>query len=210
MRIFFVLFLTVFAFAEIRANLVEVYNNYGKIDKKLKKGTSGIVLCPYEGEKIICARAVANGNLVDFYTYDTLRNDAFALPVVVPKKGDEVVFEKDYNRIMIIAPNQEVYLMIRNKYKNAIIISPDILASFIDGMPDISTFRKFAIENNIVRYIFVIGKKLYEVDSFSFYVINSHKIKKTSKYNKAFFTYFNNFDIKTENIENYYLKLIKK
>ncbi len=209
MRIIFVLFLAVFAFGEITAKIISVNNDIARIDKKIKTGISGVALCPYMDEKIICARAVAKGDLVKFYSYETLKNEAFALPIVTPKKGDEIIFGKDYDRIMIIAPNQQEYLNIKNKYKNNTIISPDVFAAFLDDMPNVNNFRKFADLMNIGRYIFVIDNHVYEVDSYSFYVINSHKIKNSSKYTKAFFTYFSNFDITDKNIENYYLDLLK-
>ena len=62
---------------------------------------------------------------------------------------------------------------------------------------------------NIGRYVFALNNKVYEVDSYSFYVINSHLLQKNASYTKAFFTYFSNFDIKTKNIQNYYLHLLK-
>ena len=210
MRIIFVLFLAVFAFAKIDATIISVNKDEALIDKNIKTGISGLVICPYSNEKIICARAVAFGKKVKFYNYETLKNDAFALPLVVPKSGDKIVFEKDYNRIMIIAPNQEIYLMLKKKYQTEnVIISPDVFAAFLDDMPGINDFRNFAKVMNIGRYVFALNNKVYEVDSYSFYVINSHLLQKNASYTKAFFTYFSNFDIKTKNIQNYYLHLLK-
>jgi hypothetical protein len=211
MRIIFVLFIAIFAFAKIDAKIVSVNKDEALINKNVKTGISGIVVCPYMDEKIICARAVAFGKKVKFYNFETLQNDAFALPVVMPKSGDEIVFAKDYNRIMIIAPTQDIYLMLKNRYqKNGnIIISPDVFAAFLDDMPTIENFRNFAKIMNIGRFVFAVNDKIYEVDSYSFYVINSHQIQKKALYKKAFFTYFSNFDIKTKNIQNYYLHLLK-
>jgi hypothetical protein len=197
--------MAVFAFAKIEANLISVSNNEGIINKNLKDGISGVVLCPYLKKEIICARAVAFGNKVGFFDYSLLKNDAFALPIIRPQKGDKIVFGKDYGRILIIAPNQITYLKIKKMFSNKTIISPDVLAAFLTSEPTANAFRKFAQEMNIGLYVFAINNKLYEVDSFSFYAIKTIPFKFKAKYKKAFFTYFDNFDLKPEN----YLKIIR-
>ena len=92
MRIILVLFVFVFLNAYEIAKIVEVNNQEIKLDKNIKLGISGIVLCPYEKEDIICARAISYGNKAKLFVYDDLKNDAFALPLVYPKKGDKVIF----------------------------------------------------------------------------------------------------------------------
>jgi hypothetical protein len=205
MRIIFVLFLAVFAFAKIEANIINVYGDRVLMDKNIKRGVSGVVICKYLNEDIICARAVADGNKAYLYPYSELKNRAFALPVVLPKKGDKIVFAKDYNRIMIFAPNQEVYLKVKNLYKSNVIISPDVFAAFLDDKVTKKDFINFAKSMDIGRYIFVIGNKIYETDAKSLYVVNEKNLNVNAKYQKAFFTYFKNFDIKPVN----YLHLLK-
>jgi signal peptidase I len=193
MRIFFVLFLGVLLFgAEVK--LTKVYGKKGDINVFVKKGVSGIVLCPYMNERIVCARAVSFGKKVSFYPVDDFQNDAYALPIVFPKTGDEIVFAKDYDRILIIAPNQEVYLKVKELYKNATVVSPDVFAAFLDGEVEKSDFIDFSKKMNIGRIIFILDK-IYEVDSFSFYAIKTKKAPITAHYKRAFFTYFKNFDI---------------
>ena len=205
MRIIFVLFLAVFSFAKIESEIISVNKNVALIDKNIKRGVSGVVICKYLNEDIICARAVADGNRAYLYLYSELKNDAFALPVILPKKNDKIVFAKDYNRIMIIAPNQEVYLKIKNMYKSSVIISPDVFAAFLDDKITKKDFINFAKKLNIGRYIFTIENKLYEVDAKTLYVIDEKNLNVVAKYQKAFFTYFNNFDIKPKN----YINLLK-
>ena len=155
-----------FAF-EVKINSIDLKNKEVTLNEYVKKGVSGVVICKYLKTPIICARAVSFGKKTKLFVYDDLKNDAFAKPVVLPKKGDKIIFAKDYSRILIIAPNQNVYLKLKNIYKNNAIISPDVLASFLDDV-NIKSLREFAKEFNIGRYIIALDK-VYEVDSYSFY-----------------------------------------
>lgn len=188
-------------------NIINVNNDTAVIDKYVKKGVSGVVLCPYDGKKIICARAVCYGKKAKLNVYDDLKNDAFALPLVTPKKGDKILLAKDYDRILIIAPNQLEYLKIKQNYKNATIISPDIFATFIEEAPSKEDFINFAKKMNIGRIVFVLDK-VYEVDAYSFYAVKSYG-KNSVKYTNAFFTTFPN-NIKNENFEKLYKSYIKR
>ena len=91
------LFLLVIAAILLNAyevNILNVNQDTAVIDNYVKKGVSGVVLCPYEGKRIICARAVCFGKRAKLKIYDNLKNEAFALPLVVPKKGDKILFSK--------------------------------------------------------------------------------------------------------------------
>ena len=103
--------------------ITSIRGNTVTLDKYVKKGVSGVVLCPFEDKNIICAKAVAFGKKAKLKIYDNLKNDAFALPVVLPKKGDKILLAKNYNRIMIIAPNQYLYLKTKDKFKKEVIIN---------------------------------------------------------------------------------------
>ncbi len=201
----------VFSFIVLQAyevTITNLKNNIAFIDKNIKVGITGVVLCPYEDKKIICAKAVSYGKKVKLYNYDNLKNRAFALPVVLPKKGDKIIFAKDYNRVMIIAPNQISYLKLKEKYKNMTLISPDILAPFLDDVPTKKEFINFAKKMDIGRYIFVLDK-IYEVDANSFYVIKKYG-KNDAKYKEIFFTSYPKFSIKDKNMISYYKSLIKE
>jgi hypothetical protein len=207
MRIFLIAVFFIFAFG-FDVKIVEVQKDYAKIDNYVKKGISGYVICNYQDTPIICARAITYGNIVKFYPYENLKNDAFALPLVMPKVGDKIILGKDYDRILIIAPNQETYIKVKNMYKRFDVISSDVFAPFINDLPTKEDFRKFCDDFNIGRIIFVLDK-IYEVDSFSFYKIYEKDFKTNAKYKKAFFTSYPSFDVTGENIEKYYKSLIK-
>lgn len=200
----FLIFLSLNAY---EVKILDVNNDFVIINKYVKKGVSGVVICPYEDKKIVCAKAISFGKKAKLEIYDNLKNEAFALPLVYPKKGDTIIFAKDYNRILIIAPNQVEYLKVKEKYKNSIIISPDIFASFVDEIPTKKEFINFAKEMDIGRYIFVLDK-IYEVDANSFYIIKKYG-KSNAKYKEIFFTNYKKEDIK-ENLISYYKKLLKE
>ena len=185
-----------------------INGNIVSLDKYVKKGVSGVVLCPYENKKIICAKAVTFGKKAKLEIYDNLKNEAFALPVILPKKGDKIILAKNYNRIMIIAPNQYLYLKTKEKFKNAVIISPDIFANFLEEIPTKNEFINFAKKMDIGRYVFVLDR-VYEVDADSFYAIKKYG-KNTQKFKEIFFTTYPKFDINGKNMTAYYKSLIKE
>ncbi|WP_168175704.1 plasminogen-binding N-terminal domain-containing protein [Nautilia sp. PV-1] len=188
--------------------ITNVNSDVATLDKYVKKGVSGVVLCPYNGKNIICARAVCYGKKAKLLVYKELKNDAFALPVVLPKKGDKILLAKDYDRILIIAPNQLEYLKMKEKYKNATVISSDNFAAFLEGIPSRENFINFAKKLNIGRIIFVLDK-IYEVDANSFYAVKKYG-SINAKYKEIFFTTYPKFDIKGKNIIAYYKSLIKE
>jgi len=212
MRILFILFIGVLAFSQgITVKILNVNETEISVNATLKKGINGVVLCPYEKSKIICARAVSlGGDKALLYSYKALKNDAFALPLVFPKKGNEVLFGKNYSRIMIIAPNQTDYLKTKEKYSKNTIIPVDVFGAFLEKKPTKGNFINFAKKMNIGRYIFVLDK-IYEVDALSLEVINSYKNPyKNNKFKLPFFTSYNDYDIKMKNPINYYKTLIKE
>jgi hypothetical protein len=207
MRFLVVLLCVIYAFG-MEANIENVNKNIVTLNKPVTKGVSGVVLCPYEGKEIICARAVSLGKKAELKIYDNLKNDAFALPVVSPKKGDKIIFGKNYDRILIIAPNQEEYLKVKNRYKNATVISSDNFAAVIDDIPTKKDFVNFAKKLDIGRIVFVLDK-IYEVDAYSFYAVKKYG-NVSAKYNKIFFTTYPDFDLQQKKIISYYKKLIKE
>jgi hypothetical protein len=196
-----------------------IQNNKIKIDKQIKNGMSGIVLCPYENKKIICARAILFGTKGRLEVYDDLENPAFALPIVMPKAGDKIIVGKNYNRVMIIAPNQDAYLKVKTILKNKTFISSDIFATFLDDIPTKKDFINFAKKLDIGLYAFVLDK-LYLVDAYSFYVVKEINFNNNYKYNKPFFTTYKKFEkgslfsrIFSKNVidyKKYYKNMIKE
>jgi len=210
MRIFFVLLISLSLYAgNFVTKITNVSGNIITTDANMKKGISGIVLCPFGKEKIICARCVtAGGTKAVLYSYKSLKNEAFALPIVLPKKGDKVILGKNYQRIMIIAPNLETYLKLKNKFSNFTIIPVDVFAAFLEDTPTKADFINFAKKMDIGLYVFALDK-LYMVDALSFYAINEEDFPISGKFKLPFFSSYP-FDIKMKNPVSYYKSMIKE
>ena len=207
MRIIFILFTAIYLNALTTARITDVNGLKITLDKPVQKGVSGVVLCPYQNEEIICAKTVSFGDYAKLYVYDNLKNDAFGLPLVYPKKGDKVIFGKNYSRVMIIAPNQTVYLKLKERFKNFTIIPIDVFAAFLDDLPTKENFINFTNKMDIGLYIFALDK-LYYIDAESFYVINKEDYNFPKKFKIPFFSSYK-FDIKEKDIINYYKKMLK-
>jgi len=209
MKKLFILFIAIFLNAAYISTITNVKGLNVKLDRHIREGISGVVLCPYENEKIICAKAISLGNYARLYTYENLKNDAFALPLVYPKKGNKIIFGKNYHRMMIIAPNQNIYLSLKNRFKHLSIIPIDVFAAFLDDeVPTKEDFVEFANKMDIGLYIFVLDK-IYLVDANTLYVLNEEDSPfNIKRFKKPFYSSYR-FDIKKENMLNYYKNILK-
>ena len=191
------LFLAIKLFA---VGIVSVDKNIAKIDGDIEKGVSGVVVCPYNGNSIIAANAVSLGDgKVKLSNYDYLKNRAFALPIVPVTQKCEAVFKRNYNRILILAPTQKLYLKLKEEYKNSVIVPVDNFALFFEKDLTKKDILNFAKIMNVGRII-VAKKYLYEVDANSLQVVSKKEYLGSDK--NEFFTNYGIFKID-------YKKLIK-
>jgi hypothetical protein len=124
-----------------------------------------------------------------------------ALPVVVPKPGDKIIFQKDYRRVMIIAPDRESYYSLVNQYqeKGNSVIPSDVMAVFVednDEIPSRREFINFAKRLNIGRYIFLSDKGIEEIDALSLTPLRVLPWKGNGKvsYKVPFFTTYGDWE----------------
>jgi hypothetical protein len=204
MRFLLFLFAAVFINAKI-VSLVDVKGDRGEVNESVKRGVSGYVICPFDNQEIICARAVFYGKSVKFKAFDELQNRAFALPVVRPKKDDKIILNP-YKRAVIIAPNQELYLKVKDYFSNKTLIHPDVLYVYLEGEVSKKGLINFAKDMNIDEYIFVLDR-VYEVDANSFFAINSFDKFGTKSYNTLFFNSYS--QKKSKNMLKEYKRMIK-
>jgi hypothetical protein len=156
-----------------QVTLTQVDGKLGEVDTILPKGMTGYLLCPFLNREIICGLAVSiGGNRVQFKVYDSLQNRAMALPVVIPKPGDKIIFQKDYRRVMVIAPDRQSYYNLVSQYreKGNVVVPSDLMAVFVeddDKVPTRQEFINFAKKLNIGRYIFLSDRGVEEIDALS-------------------------------------------
>ncbi|MRJ07050.1 MAG: hypothetical protein C6I01_05975 [Epsilonproteobacteria bacterium] len=185
-----------------QVTLTWVKGKRGEIDTIVPKGMTGYLICPFLNRDIICGLAVSLGDgKVEFKVYDALQNKAMALPVVVPKPGDKIIFQKDYRRVMIIAPDRESYYSLVNQYqeKGNSVIPSDVMAVFVednDEIPSRREFINFAKRLNIGRYIFLSDKGIEEIDALSLTPLRVLPWKGNGKvsYKVPFFTTYGDWE----------------
>lgn len=190
--------------------LVTSGKQIGVIDKKLPAGLSGEVI----QEGIIIAKAYSlGGNKVQYAPYETLRNDAFATPILYPKKEDKIVFNRYAHRGLIIAPSQEKYNEVEAKHPEVTWIHSDVFASSITRKPSKENFQEFCNSYNIGIIYFVLDKE-YVVNCDNFTVIKSFPNAHPTPYTTPFYSAYTKrkvgtFDSTPADWIEYYKEYIK-
>jgi len=136
-----------------------------------------------------------------FKPYTGLKNSAFPTAELTPKVGDTVLIRSNYNRAVLIAPNQELYQQITDIYKNTIWIHPDIFASELvkngTNRPNRKDFRNFCNAYAVGVVYFINGTKGELRDCNSFSLLNTDYITGLAPKNermKPFFSRIGNID----------------
>jgi hypothetical protein len=186
----------------VETQLLKVVGDRGVVEKPVPKGEVGILLCPYSKGEIICGYLEGvGGRQVQLFPYTPLKNEAMALPVVPPKPGDRALFGKDYNRVIVIAPDQRSYLQLVQLYRDRgnTIIPSDLIVTVgkveRDQFPTPGQLRQVAESLNVGRYIFLGPDGVEEVDAFSLTPIGRAPFQlKASQYRVPFFTTYSDWE----------------
>lgn len=149
----------------------------------LKAGQSGVITRWLDDnhETIIAQTIVSrieNGRAeIVFKVFDALANDALPTPKLLPRKNDEAVLRKFYDRGMIVSPNHELYQKIEKSYSKTQWIHPDLMASsiMVNGVaaPKRQDFRAFCAAYNVGVLYIVNNNQGQVVDCQSFEVLQS-------------------------------------
>ena len=167
-----------------KTTLDKVTGNSAKVkDRDIAVGSSGIVLHSFDGEhKTIIARAEViskeSGNLsVSFSKFDRLVQKALPDYKIKPSKGDTLILNYLYNRILPITPNEESFKEFKEKFSSFDIVHPDIFASnlFIEKepLPSKRDFQANCKKNDYALLFFSIDKLGYFVDCSTFKVLDT-------------------------------------
>lgn len=167
-----------------KTTLQEVKNNTAILkDNDIAKGATGIVLHKFDQNHqtiIALATVIAKkeGKLtIKFSKYKNLHQSALPAYKILPKKGDIVILNYLYNRMLPITPNEESYKQVTTKFAGYDLIHPDIFASKLyiehEPKPTKEDFRQSCLQNDNALLLFAIDNKGYFVDCNSFKVLDS-------------------------------------
>lgn len=234
-KIFFVVFM-VFNFLvasdfgpkQITTTLLSQKNGVGIIadNEEFLIGSSGIVIHKLEsGENSIVARCVVTQKdgknaKIRFERFSSLKQNAYPIPKVSPKKGDEIIINFLYKRALLIAPNKEIYHDIIGDFPKIDFVDSDLAASYLSlkykPNPSKDDFRKICDKYAAGLVMLATNKKIYALDCGSFKPIKEFPSKEIKSYKLPFFSNigkietviwdFNNDEI--SNYDKYYEKLI--
>jgi len=208
-----ILFLATFLFAFdsnlINTKIITTTNQHSIVDEKIPAGMTGYVI---HNDMMIAKALAMGGSKVKLLPLVKLKNEALATPKIMPKSNDSIVFGLYNFRGLIIAPNQEIYRKIKQKYPNINFISSDIFANYFTTKPTIDDFHNFCRNSNIGIIDFILDKE-YIVDCESFVILDTKKTK-TAPYTKPFFTNYEKFtdslfSTTPSNWINYYKSMLK-
>jgi hypothetical protein len=206
--------------------------NGGKIgylkEEGFKVGESGVVLSTHSSHSIIIARAIitkVDGKYVTlkFTPLESLKQDAIASSNLKPQSGDIFVSNYLYTTSLLITPNLDSFLSVRNYLDKFNFIHPDLFAAHLkiieEPTPTKKEFQEFAKAQNLGTILFVIEDNIYVVDTNSFKIIDTIILPthiKDTTFISPFYTRVEKitratFDFSAEKIENYtiyYKKLL--
>ncbi|HHD83852.1 MAG TPA: hypothetical protein ENK93_03140 [Campylobacteraceae bacterium] len=155
-------------------------------DRDIPVGSSGIVLHAFDKRhRTIIATAIVTGKkegklTLTFRKFDRLRQSALPEYKIAPAKGDVVILNYLYNRILPILPDAAHFRDFATKHQNFEIVHPDLFASALyfdhDPQPTKEDFRKACVQNDLSLLYFAVGRKGRFVDCESFRVIDEEPL----------------------------------
>ena len=189
---------------ETNYKIVDSSNKFATINGNVLVGSSGIVV---HNNIIIALAEAVSKNKLKYLPYTNLTNRALATPKITPKVGDTIKMYHDYNRALIIAPNQEAYLNIKSKLKD--VVDSDLFVAMASDVTELEKkdFQKFCKAYDVGIVYFDLDKN-YIVDCNTFKIIETTPNKTKPIYKKPLFSSYQ-LDKSDTNYINYYKNLIK-
>lgn len=171
-------------FANISLNednlkIYEVKNNTAKISKgNLVIGQSGVINHFDKSKRSIIlanAQVIKSFNdysVIKFYAFNDLEQDAIPKSKKEVSNSDTFILNFLYSSSLLITPNQESFVKVRNMFPNHNFIHSDILASFLklekEPYPEKDLMQKFTLRENIGTVFYVFDNKVYVIDAKSY------------------------------------------
>ncbi len=166
---------------EITKKNGETFVSFSNID--VKDGESGIIVRNLESYQVIVANIVATNTektkaIGKVLPFKQLAQPFLPTPNLIPQVGDKIIFRSFNNKAFIIAPNEENYTAIKEKYPFIEFVSSDLLMGFLNSQgkhdPDIKTLPKACNEYG-VGLVFIVGSK-------NIGILNCSNLKNIVKY----------------------------
>ena len=152
--------------------------------KQIPVGSSGIILHTFDKEhKTIIARAIVtaqkeNSVEVTFSRFQRLKQSALPEYKIIPAKGDILILNYLYNRVLPITPDEVHFKAFKEKYGSEYeIIHPDLFAATLyfnhQPQPTKEDFQKSCRQNDTSLLYFEAEDQGHFVDCNSFRILHS-------------------------------------
>ncbi len=156
-------------------------------DRDIPVGSSGIVIHAFDKEhKTIVAEAVVTGKQegklrVTFRKFKRLHQAALPEYKIVPKKGDILILNYLYNRVLPITPDEAHFKSFGRKYGSRFeIIHPDLFASQLyfnhQPQPTKEDFQNSCRQNDTSLLYFEVGERGYFIDCNTFSILDTEQL----------------------------------
>jgi len=189
-------------------------------------GTSGIILHKINAKhETILARAEVISNnentQLKILPFTDLIQEALPTLSTIPAVGDTVKLGWMHERVLLVAPTKNTYDQVTASQKDKTFVNSDLFAVAIskEGHPSPlqSDLQSFCLDYDIGVIQFIVGKKIYKVDAYSFKVLEMIEVNFPQE--KAQLPFYSrikeiNADMwgegsdEIEHYENYYLSLL--
>ncbi|HEX5622911.1 MAG TPA: plasminogen-binding N-terminal domain-containing protein [Sulfuricurvum sp.] len=188
MRIWFLSFICsgMLYASPIHTPLLDLNENTGSIvSSDLKVGMSGFVVRHFANDHsaIIANARVESINsdthraLIDLSPYDGLRQNSLPSGTWKPKISDEVVIAYDYERALLIAPNDDAYRAITKNLPNIEWVHPDTFATYLshEGHPTpiLEDFHRFCTASSVGLLYIQSAETLFTLDCKNFALLQT-------------------------------------
>jgi len=216
--------------SSITTPLLEVEKNRATIvAENLREGMSGFIVRAFDAthSTIIANARVEKLNPVNGHAiltlseYDGLRQNSLPSGNWTPAPSDTAVLAYDYERVLLIAPNDDAYDAITKSIPGVEWIHPDNFATYLsyEGHPTplVEDFKHYCTANSVGLLYIQSAQNLFTLDCKSFILLQSTpSMSNTTKDQTPFFTriptiraaWWGEGSSRLESYEPYYLEQI--
>lgn len=214
----------------ISTPLIDIKGDRASIQsKELKEGMSGVIIRHFDDKhSSIIANTVVEkldpstgrGTIL-LHPYEGLHQNALPSGNWTPKVSDEAVIAGDYDRALLIAPNDDTYYALTKSIPNVEWVHPDTFATFLsyEGHPTplVEDFKAYCTAHSIGLLYVQSAQNLFTLDCKTFALLDTHASNASGTQQQTpFYTRVPNIraawwgagSSRLEGYEPYYLELI--